>query len=81
MLSHPAADIGAEAVAASMGVSNERAAEHAGATPRSHADVTRFFDGTELLEPGVVQLPEWRPDAESGPGALPMWCGVGRKPL
>jgi SAM-dependent methyltransferase len=81
VLSHPAADIGAEEVAASMRVYNERAAAHADATPRTHADVTRFFDGTEILDPGVVQLPEWRPETDSGAGALPMWCGVGRKPL
>ncbi|MFJ2304001.1 SAM-dependent methyltransferase [Streptomyces sp. NPDC087787] len=82
VLSHPAADIGAEEVAASMRVYNDRAAEHAGATPRTHAEVTRFFDGAELLDPGVVQLPEWRPDPAGGtsPGELPMWCGVGRKP-
>jgi SAM-dependent methyltransferase len=81
VLSHPAADIGAEEVAASMRVYDERAAADADATPRTHADVTRFFDGTEILDPGVVQLPEWRPETDSGPGALPMWCGVGREPL
>ncbi|MFJ3823008.1 SAM-dependent methyltransferase [Streptomyces nodosus] len=82
VLSHPAADIGAEKVAESMRVYNDRAAEHAGATPRTHAEVTRFFDGAELLDPGVVQLPEWHPEPADGPapGALPMWCGVGRKP-
>ncbi|MFJ2734063.1 SAM-dependent methyltransferase [Streptomyces sp. NPDC087317] len=82
VLSHPAADIGAEEVAASMRVYNDRAAEHAGATPRTHAEVTRFFDGAELLDPGVVQLSEWHPDPAGGPspGELPMWCGVGRKP-
>ncbi|WP_406439758.1 SAM-dependent methyltransferase [Streptomyces sp. NBC_01613] len=81
VLSHPAADIGAEAVAASMRVYNERAADHAGATPRTHAEVTRFFAGTELLAPGVVELPDWHPGPEDGPApGLPMWCGVGRKP-
>jgi SAM-dependent methyltransferase len=81
VLSHPASDIGADEVAESMRVYNERAAEHAAATPRSHADVTRFFDGTTLLDPGVVQLPEWRPapDDAPGPDGLPMWCGAGRK--
>ncbi|MDQ0905653.1 hypothetical protein QFZ22_001638 [Streptomyces canus] len=49
--SHPAADLGAEEVAASLRVYNERAAGHAGATPRTHADVTRLFDGTELPRP------------------------------
>ncbi|MGW3105468.1 SAM-dependent methyltransferase [Streptomyces sp. NPDC001100] len=82
VLSHPAADIGAEEVAESTRVYNERAAEHAGATPRTHAEVTRFFDGTEILDPGVVQLPVRRPDPEDIPatGPLPMWCGVGVKP-
>ncbi|MFE9924852.1 SAM-dependent methyltransferase [Streptomyces sp. NPDC005774] len=81
VLSHPAADIGAEEVAESMRRYNDRAAEHAGATPRTHAEVTQFFDGADLLDPGVVQLPEWHPDSAGGlsPGALPMWCGVGRK--
>jgi SAM-dependent methyltransferase len=81
VLSHPAADIGAEAVAASMRVYNERAADHAGATPRTHAEVGRFFAGTELLAPGVVELPDWRPGPGDGPApGLPMWCGAGRKP-
>ncbi|MFI9603308.1 SAM-dependent methyltransferase [Streptomyces sp. NPDC052043] len=82
VLSHPAADIGAEEVAESMRAYNDRAAAHAGATPRTHAEVARFFDGADLLDPGVVQLPAWRPDPADGPsaGPLPMWCGVGRKP-
>ncbi len=82
VISHPASDIAAEEVAASMRVYNERADKHAGATPRPHEQVTRFFEGTELLEPGVVQLTEWHPDADTAvdAGPLPMWCGVGRKP-
>jgi S-adenosyl methyltransferase len=31
--------------------------------PRSHADVERFFDGFELVEPGLLQVPFWRPDS------------------
>ena len=78
VISHPAADIGADRVATSMRRYNERAA--VAATPRSHAAVTRFFDGLELLEPGVVQLPQWRPDPDTrSTGPLPMWCGAGRK--
>jgi hypothetical protein len=30
---------------------------------RSHAQVTALFDGWDLIEPGVVQVPMWRPDA------------------
>jgi trans-aconitate methyltransferase len=48
---------------------------------RSHAEVTRFFDGLESLEPGVVPVNHWRP----GPGGpepareLPAYAAVGRK--
>jgi SAM-dependent methyltransferase len=51
-------------------------------TQRSPQAVTRFFDGLELLEPGVVSCSRWRP--EGAPGAVPpevaMYGGVGRKP-
>jgi hypothetical protein len=81
VISHPAKDIGAQQVAESMRRYNEHAADQA--TPRTHAEVARFFTGLDLLEPGVVQLTEWRPDGgpRSGEPAapLPMWCGVGRK--
>jgi hypothetical protein len=41
---------------------------------------TRFFDGLELVEPGVVPAPEWRPDSPEEPRAPTMaWAGVGRK--
>ncbi len=49
---------------------------------RTHAEVSRFFDGLELVEPGVVHLPEWRPDDPADPNGpvTAMWGGVGRKP-
>jgi hypothetical protein len=44
--------------------------------------IARFFDGLELVEPGVVSPPRWRP--EPSPAGLPAEidsaCGVGRKP-
>jgi S-adenosyl methyltransferase len=48
---------------------------------RDHAEVTRFFDGLDLLPPGVVPVPRWRPDDdfEANVGAL-AWCGIARKP-
>ncbi|MBT1189728.1 hypothetical protein HET69_38560 [Streptomyces sp. CJ_13] len=33
---------------------------------RSRAEITRFFDGFELVEPGVVAMPNWRPDGAAG---------------
>jgi hypothetical protein len=50
-------------------------------TPRSHAEVTRFFDGLDLIEPGVVPIQQWRPDSEADSAARAgMWGGVGKKP-
>ena len=50
--------------------------------PRSPEQITGFFAGLELVEPGVVELSRWRPDATPFPGAggVPGVCGVGRKP-
>jgi O-methyltransferase involved in polyketide biosynthesis len=52
------------------------------ATMRTHAEILGFFDGLELVEPGLVQLPDWRPDPTDPPvpRPVPFWCGVGRKP-
>jgi hypothetical protein len=48
--------------------------------PRSQAAVTQFFDGLELLPPGVVPIQEWRPDtAEEAAARAAMWGGVARK--
>ena len=49
---------------------------------RSLPEITRLFDGFELVDPGVVWMNEWRPD----PGVSPagqfksLRAGVGRKP-
>lgn len=43
-------------------------------TPRSHAEILRFFDGFELVEPGLVPTEEWRP--EEGEPRLPRLPGV-----
>jgi hypothetical protein len=48
---------------------------------RSPARIARFFDGLELVEPGVVSTLEWRPEPGSGPpAAIDSLCGIGRKP-
>ena len=45
-------------------------------------DVRRFFDGFELVEPGLVWISEWRPEPGTAPTgrAQSMRGGVGRKP-
>jgi hypothetical protein len=48
--------------------------------PRSPEMLTSFFDGLELVEPGVVELSKWRPALEGGLREVPGMGGVGRKP-
>ena len=50
---------------------------------RSRAEILRFFDGFELLEPGLVYIPQWRPDSPADvpddPSTIWVRVGVGRK--
>jgi O-methyltransferase involved in polyketide biosynthesis len=49
--------------------------------PRSQAEVTRFFDGLDLLDPGVVPSAEWpSPGRSGGHASLAGYVGVARKP-
>jgi hypothetical protein len=78
-MSHPTAEVHGEAVEASMRRWND-----SGAAPirtRSRQELTRFFDGLELLEPGVVSCSLWRPDPmHLGIRAeVHQYCGVGHK--
>lgn len=51
---------------------------------RSAEQIKRFYDGTELVEPGLVQVDEWHREGEKVAvpgGTVPPWYGaVGRKP-
>jgi hypothetical protein len=49
---------------------------------RSPDRIARFFDGLELVEPGIVSPPRWRPEPGSPdlPAEIDSACGVGRKP-
>ena len=78
-LSHPAKDIDAESMAKMAESLNKMMAEKV--TFRDRPAVARFFDGLELVEPGMVQASKWRPaneDEAASPAAL--WAGVARKP-
>ena len=48
-------------------------------TLRSRDQILRFFDGFELVPPGLVDVQQWRPETEAEPTALKMPGGVGRK--
>ena len=48
---------------------------------RDREQVLRFFDGLDLVEPGLVRVEEWRRDpAAEVAGRSTLWCAVGRKP-
>jgi hypothetical protein len=49
--------------------------------PRSRPEVDALFSGMEYVEPGLVQLPQWRPEAEVPLNADRIWVygAVGRK--
>ena len=80
VLAHPANDIRAAQMAEMTRRVNERMSGPK-ATMRDRAAVTRFFAGLDLLEPGVVQPQQWRPDPGAlSPSQVTAWCGVARKP-
>ena len=80
VLAHPASDIRTAQQAEMTRRVNERMSGPK-ATMRDRAAIARFFDGLDLLDPGVVQPQQWRPDPAPGaPGQVTAWCGVARKP-
>lgn len=50
-------------------------------TQRTPEQTARFFDGLEVLEPGVVSCSRWRPEraTDGEPAEVAMFGGVGRK--
>jgi S-adenosyl methyltransferase len=79
VLSHPAKDIHAAEMAAMAARLNQMMAEKV--TFRGETEVAKFFSGLELVEPGMTNVPDWRPETEeeaTSPAAL--WAGVARKP-
>ena len=78
VLSHASSDIETEPVAAGTARYNQRSAVPI--TPRNRAQVTRFFDGMDIVEPGVVPLGQWHPGPQQFDShGLPTDCAVGRK--
>jgi trans-aconitate methyltransferase len=80
VIAHAASDIQAP-IAAAMAASYN-ATSSLTITPRDQATVARFFDGLEMVSPGLTPLDQWR---ESGPvsaadAGLSCYCGIARKP-
>jgi O-methyltransferase involved in polyketide biosynthesis len=46
---------------------------------RTVEQIAGFFDGLDLVPPGVVTTPLWRPDVADPPTNLAAFCGVARK--
>jgi hypothetical protein len=78
-ITQPASDVNAEATAAGARQYNSFVATPQ--TRRNPAEVAGFFDGLDLIEPGLVQAHQWRPEpGSSAAGSISAWAGVARKP-
>ena len=78
-ISHPASDINTDVVPETLARLNAMMPDKL--TFRSHLQVERFFAGLDLVEPGVVRIPEWRPDSDlDRVNPAEVWGGVARKP-
>jgi len=79
-LNHPTLEVTGEKMAQAIEYWNQY-----GKPPGRHrtpAEIARFFDGLELVEPGLVSITRWRPEpASSGePEEIDQFGAVGRKP-
>ena len=78
-IAHLTADFDPEEAAAALAASRDSGVTY---VPRTAAEVAAFFDGLELVDPGVVPLLTWRPDdgAPPDPLAARMYAAMARKP-
>ena len=79
VISHPARDIHPDSVTELTKRFNERLGP-VKSRARTHEEVARFFTGLDLVPPGIVVTPQWRPDP-AGPeaDADPAYAAVARK--
>jgi hypothetical protein len=77
---HPASDIDQDRVGEAVRRVNARSAGTT--TLRGHAEIARFFDGLDLLEPGLVQVHRWQPGsvASDADDQIAAYAGLARKP-
>jgi S-adenosyl methyltransferase len=79
VISHAASDIDTGAMISMTNRLNELMAQQA--VPRTHREVAAFFAGLDLVEPGLVRIPQWRPASVSDTAVrAQMWGAIGRKP-
>jgi S-adenosyl methyltransferase len=79
VLAHPASDIQPAAMAEMTRRVNERM-RGTMATLRTRDEIASFFSGLQLVEPGMVQPQQWRPNPTTEtPAEVTAWCGVALK--
>jgi hypothetical protein len=91
-ISHPGSDFGDSA---NEGTKKYNEMVSSSMARRSREEILHFFDGLELIEPGLVQLPQWRPNPDDDIPAnvtvpayaaipanvtVPAYAAIGRKP-
>jgi S-adenosyl methyltransferase len=77
-LTHPTVELGGEMNVPAMAFWNERATPKIRA--RDRAQVAALFSGLDLVEPGLVSCPRWRPEGGGEPAEMPLWAAVARRP-
>jgi hypothetical protein len=79
-LNHPTLEVTGEKMATAIQYWNQYGKPPG--TYRTPDELARFFDGMDLVEPGVVSITRWRPDDTSSgePEEIDQFGAVGRKP-
>jgi trans-aconitate methyltransferase len=77
-VAHPASDVTADLVTMARRLSQRSVTP---TTLRTRAEIAGFFDGLDLLPPGVVPLDRWEPGtlAAAAGEPVPAFCGLARK--
>ncbi len=80
VMAHGASDIAPEAAAEMARRYNKMSSTPV--TVRNREQVARFFDGLDLLPPGLVPISQWglAGHIDAAVGGLAGYCGIGRKP-
>jgi trans-aconitate methyltransferase len=80
VIAHAASDIQAGTAAAM--AQSYNATSSLTITPRDGATVARFFDGLEMVGPGLTPIDQWRGSgpATAADSGLSCYCGIARKP-
>jgi hypothetical protein len=78
-ISHGGSDLlSREALEGLMDITDRRVQQKG--APRTREQVARFFEGTDLVEPGLVRVEEWRPEpSRDWANKSAWWCAVGQK--